>query len=62
MLHQGIVSSSFRQSFNLADHVKVVGANLEHGLLTAHVQLSDLDRAPSVAALTTSSWMTNASD
>ena len=26
--------SSFRQSFNLADHVKVVGANMEHGLLT----------------------------
>ena len=33
MLHQGIASSSFRQSFNLADHVKVVGANLENGLL-----------------------------
>ena len=25
---------SFKQSFNLADHVKVVGANVEHGLLT----------------------------
>jgi molecular chaperone IbpA len=33
MLHQGIESSSFKQSFNLADHVKVVGANLEQGLL-----------------------------
>jgi molecular chaperone IbpA len=33
MLHQGIASSSFKQSFNLADHVRVVGANLEHGLL-----------------------------
>jgi molecular chaperone IbpA len=33
MLHQGIASSSFRQSFNLADHVKVIGANLENGLL-----------------------------
>src|ERR1700678_71382 len=33
MLHQGIASSSFKQSFNLADHVKVVGANLEQGLL-----------------------------
>jgi len=33
MLHQGIASSSFKQNFNLADHVKVVGANLEHGLL-----------------------------
>jgi molecular chaperone IbpA len=33
MLHQGIASSSFKQSFNLADHVRVVGANLENGLL-----------------------------
>ena len=32
-LHEGI-PSSFRQTFNLADHVKVVGANVEHGLLT----------------------------
>ncbi len=32
-LHRGI-PSTFQQSFNLADHVKVVGANLEHGLLT----------------------------
>ena len=32
MLHQGI-PLSFRQSFNLADHVKVVGATVEHGLL-----------------------------
>ena len=34
MLHQGIPAATFKQSFNLADHVKVVGANLEHGLLT----------------------------
>ncbi len=33
MLHQGI-PLSFKQSFNLADHVKVAGANVEHGLLT----------------------------
>jgi molecular chaperone IbpA len=33
MLHEGI-PSSFRQTFNLADHVKVIGANVEHGLLT----------------------------
>ena len=33
MLHQGI-PLSFKQSFNLADHVKVIGANVEHGLLT----------------------------
>lgn len=32
-LHQGI-PLSFKQSFNLADHVKVVSANVEHGLLT----------------------------
>jgi molecular chaperone IbpA len=32
-LHQGI-PLSFKQSFNLADHVKVVGANVEDGLLT----------------------------
>jgi molecular chaperone IbpA len=33
MLHQGIASSSFNHSFSLADHVKVVGASLENGLL-----------------------------
>src|ERR1700677_5394887 len=33
LLHQGI-PLSFKQSFNLADHVKVVSANVEHGLLT----------------------------
>jgi len=33
-LHRGIPSTAFRQSFSLADHVKVVGANLENGLLT----------------------------
>jgi molecular chaperone IbpA len=33
LLHQGI-PLSFKQSFNLADHVKVVGASVEHGLLT----------------------------
>jgi molecular chaperone IbpA len=32
LLHEGI-PLSFKQSFNLADHVKVAGANLEHGLL-----------------------------
>ncbi len=31
-LHQGI-PSTFQQTFNLADHVKVVAANLEDGLL-----------------------------
>jgi len=34
MLHRGIPSAGFKQSFNLADHMKVAGASLEHGLLT----------------------------
>jgi molecular chaperone IbpA len=33
-LHRGIASRQFRQTFSLADHVKVTGAVLEHGLLT----------------------------
>jgi molecular chaperone IbpA len=33
MLHQGIASRNFKQTFNLADYVKVVGAKLENGLL-----------------------------
>ena len=32
LLHQGI-PLSFKQSFSLADHVRVAGANVEHGLL-----------------------------
>ena len=34
LLHQGIASRAFKQTFNLADHVKVVGANLANGLLS----------------------------
>ena len=33
-LHRGIAARTFRQSFNLAEHVKVTGASLENGLLT----------------------------
>ncbi|HZA93584.1 MAG TPA: Hsp20 family protein, partial [Gemmatimonadales bacterium] len=29
---------AFKQIFNLADHVKVVGANLENGLLTVELK------------------------
>lgn len=36
-LHQGIAGRSFERRFQLADHVEVKGANLEHGLL--HVDL-----------------------
>lgn len=32
-LHQGIANRSFKQTFSLADHVKVDGASLENGLL-----------------------------
>lgn len=33
-LHRGIVGSPFERRFELADHVKVTNATLEHGLLT----------------------------
>jgi molecular chaperone IbpA len=33
-LHQGIATRSFERSFNLADHIEVVNADLEDGLLT----------------------------
>ena len=36
-LHRGIASRSFERRFQLADHVVVKGASLEHGLL--HVDL-----------------------
>jgi len=32
-LYRGIAARSFRQVFNLADHVKVVGADLRNGML-----------------------------
>jgi molecular chaperone IbpA len=34
MLHQGLAYRGFKQTFNLADHVKVTAANLENGLLS----------------------------
>ena len=37
VLHQGIAARAFERRFQLADHVKVTGALLEHGLL--HVEL-----------------------
>lgn len=33
-LHQGIASRTFEQTFNLADYVEVIGADLNDGLLT----------------------------
>ena len=37
VLYQGIAARAFERRFQLADHVQVTGANLEHGLL--HVDL-----------------------
>jgi len=36
-LHRGIATRAFRQTFNLADHVKVQGAALENGLLVVNL-------------------------
>jgi molecular chaperone IbpA len=36
-LHQGIAARSFERRFQLADHVQVVSANYENGLL--HIDL-----------------------
>jgi len=33
VLHQGIALRNFKQTFNLADHVKVVSADIDNGLL-----------------------------
>jgi len=38
ILHRGIATRSFKQSFNLADHVKVTGAALDNGLLTVELK------------------------
>jgi molecular chaperone IbpA len=34
LLHRGIASGAFKQTFNVADHVKVTQASLQNGLLT----------------------------
>ncbi|GJE59108.1 Hsp20 family protein [Methylobacterium trifolii] len=36
-LHRGIAARQFRQTFNLADHVKVTGAGLDNGLLSVEL-------------------------
>ncbi len=38
MLHRGIATRAFKQTFNLADHVKVTGASLDSGLLTVELK------------------------
>ena len=37
-LHRGIATRSFERRFNLADHVKVVSASLENGLLYVELE------------------------
>jgi molecular chaperone IbpA len=37
-LHQGIASRAFERRFELADHIKVLSANLDNGML--HVELA----------------------
>ena len=37
-LHKGIGGRSFRREFTLADHVEVVNANLELGMLNIHLK------------------------
>ena len=38
VLHRGIATRPFRQTFNLAEHVKVTNATFEHGLLTVQLK------------------------
>jgi molecular chaperone IbpA len=38
LLHRGIATRNFKQTFNLADYVKVAGARLENGLLTVDLK------------------------
>ncbi|MGE7417478.1 Hsp20 family protein [Methylobacterium tarhaniae] len=37
-LHRGIAARAFRQTFSLADHVKVTGASLQNGLLSVDLK------------------------
>ena len=38
VLHRGIATRAFKQSFNLADFVKVTNASLDNGLLTVELR------------------------
>lgn len=37
VLHQGIAARAFKQTFNLAEHVRVASANLKNGLLSVEL-------------------------
>ena len=36
-LHRGIAGRAFKRSFQLADHIKITGANLSNGLLNVEL-------------------------
>jgi len=38
VLHRGIAGRAFERKFELADHIKVIGASLENGLLHVNLQ------------------------
>ena len=54
-LHQGIANRSFQKSFDLADHIKVTGANLENGLLIIDLarEIPEAKKPKSIPILTT---------
>ncbi|AKC60202.1 Hsp20 family protein [Blochmannia endosymbiont of Camponotus (Colobopsis) obliquus] len=37
-LYQGITDHNFERKFQLAEHIEITGANLEHGILYIHLQ------------------------
>ncbi|MCH9843933.1 MAG: Hsp20 family protein [Alphaproteobacteria bacterium] len=37
-LHQGIFNNAFNRQFNVPDHVEIIGAELNHGLLTISLE------------------------
>lgn len=53
-LHKGIATRSFERKFSLADHVKILGARLEHGLLIIELKREVPEAAkPKMIAIST---------
>jgi HSP20 family molecular chaperone IbpA len=50
-LHRGIAARRFRRAFRLAPGLEVVGAELDHGLLTITLAVLPLDRASRTIAI-----------
>jgi molecular chaperone IbpA len=52
-LHKGISERSFRREFQLADHVEIIGAHLELGILSIHLKREVPEEAkPKTIAIT----------